>query len=71
MMLSPRLIQLFTILLREEGIVSVKKLAEDVRVSKRTVQRELDNTEGFFAEIWLKPKYKGRYRYLDGGREKQ
>ena len=52
-MLSPRLIQLFTILLREEGIVSVKKLAEDVRVSKRTVQRELDNTEGFLRKYGL------------------
>lgn len=53
MMLSQRLIQLFTILLKEDRVVSVKKLADDVKVSKRTVQRELDHTEGFLRKYGL------------------
>lgn len=53
MLLSQRLIQLFTILLKEDKVVSVKKLADDVKVSKRTVQRELDNTEGFLRKYGL------------------
>lgn len=54
MVLSPRLIQLFTILLKEDKVVSVQKLAEIVQVSKRTVQRELDNTEGFLRKYGLR-----------------
>lgn len=53
MILSQRLIQIFTILLNEEKVVSVKKLADDVKVSKRTVQRELDNTQGFLSKYGL------------------
>lgn len=53
MILSQRLIQIFTILLNEDKVVSVKKLADDVKVSKRTVQRELDNTQGFLKKYGL------------------
>lgn len=67
MMLSPRLIQLFTILLKEDKVVSVKKLAEDVKVSKRTVQRELDNTEGFLKKYGLRLNTKaGTGIWLEG-----
>ncbi|SHO51805.1 BglG family transcription antiterminator [Anaerocolumna xylanovorans] len=69
MMLSPRLIQLFTILLKEDKVVPVKKLAEDVKVSKRTVQRELDNTEGFLKKYGLRLNTKaGTGIWLEGER---
>lgn len=68
-MLSPRLIQLFTILLKEDKVVSVKKLADDVKVSKRTVQRELDNTEGFLKKYGLRLNTKaGTGIWLEGER---
>lgn len=53
MILSQRLIQIFTILLNEDKVVSVKKLADDIKVSKRTVQRELDNTQTFLRKYGL------------------
>lgn len=40
---TPRLKQILQVLLREENPVSVKYLAEQVGVSKRTVQRELES----------------------------
>ena len=42
MIFTPRLRQILMILLKEEQIISVKKLAEEIKVSKRTVQRELE-----------------------------
>jgi mannitol operon transcriptional antiterminator len=39
---TPRLRQILLILLKEEQIISVKKLADEIKVSKRTVQRELE-----------------------------
>jgi mannitol operon transcriptional antiterminator len=39
---SPRLRQILLILLQEDQIISVKKLADEIKVSKRTVQRELE-----------------------------
>lgn len=39
---SPRLRQILIILLQENQIISVKKLADEIKVSKRTVQRELE-----------------------------
>ncbi len=39
---SPRLRQILLIMLQENQIISVKKLAEDIKVSKRTVQREFE-----------------------------
>jgi mannitol operon transcriptional antiterminator len=39
---SPRLRQILLILLQENQIISVKKLADEIKVSKRTVQRELE-----------------------------
>ena len=42
MIFTPRLRQILMILLKEEVIISVKKLADEIKVSKRTVQRELE-----------------------------
>ena len=42
MIFTPRLRQILLILLQEEQIISVKKLADEIKVSKRTVQRELE-----------------------------
>lgn len=39
---SPRLRQILILLLEEDKVVSVKKLADEIKVSKRTVQRELE-----------------------------
>ncbi|MBP1754099.1 MAG: transcriptional antiterminator, BglG [Firmicutes bacterium] len=39
---TPRLRQILLILLKEDQIISVKKLADEIKVSKRTVQRELE-----------------------------
>ncbi len=39
---TPRLRQILLILLQENQILSVKKLADELKVSKRTVQRELE-----------------------------
>ncbi len=42
MIFTPRLRQILLILLQEDQIISVKKLADEIKVSKRTVQRELE-----------------------------
>jgi len=42
MEMTPRMKQIFQVLLRESAAVSVKYLAEQIGVSKRTVQRELE-----------------------------
>lgn len=39
---TPRMQQIVLLLLKQEGPVSIKDLAEQVRISKRTVQRELE-----------------------------
>ncbi len=39
---TPRLRQILLILLQENQIISVRKLADEIKVSKRTVQRELE-----------------------------
>ena len=40
MMITPRMKQIFRVLFKESAPVSVRYLAEQVGVSKRTVQRE-------------------------------
>ncbi|NLZ83602.1 MAG: PRD domain-containing protein, partial [Clostridiales bacterium] len=42
---SPRLRQILLIMLKEDAIISVKNLADEIKVSKRTVQRELEYTD--------------------------
>ena len=53
MNLSPRLRQILIILLQEEQILSVQKLADEIKVSKRTVQRELENVDDTLKEFGL------------------
>ncbi len=43
---TPRMKQILRILLKEQGAVSVKCIAEQIGVSKRTVQRELEYISG-------------------------
>ena len=40
--MTPRMKQIFRVLLKEEGAISVKELASRIAVSKRTVQREME-----------------------------
>ena len=40
--MTPRMRQILLVLLREDGPISVKTLAEQIGVSKRTAQRELE-----------------------------
>lgn len=50
MEVTPRMKQIFQVLLRESSAISVQYLAEQIGVSKRTAQRELE-----YAETSLKP----------------
>ena len=43
--MTPRMRQILLVLLREDGPISVKTLAEQIGVSKRTAQRELEYSE--------------------------
>ncbi len=54
MEITPRLKQIFQILLRESAAVSVKYLAEQIGVSRRTVQRELEFVDGSLKDYDLK-----------------
>lgn len=47
---TPRMKQILQVLLREKEAISVKTLAEQVGVSKRTIQRELESID-----YYLKP----------------
>lgn len=67
---SPRLRQILILLLQEDNIVSVKKLAEEIKVSKRTVQRELEYIDTSLKKFGLALQTKtGAGIWLDG--EKQ
>jgi len=45
MELTPRMKQIIQVLLKEPDAVSVKNLAEQIGVSRRTVQRELESIQ--------------------------
>ena len=45
MEMTPRMKQIFEVLLQESSAVSVKYLAEQIGVSRRTVQRELESID--------------------------
>lgn len=53
MSFSPRLRQILLIMLREDEVKSVKKLAEEIQVSKRTVQRELEFTNSSLSKYGI------------------
>lgn len=73
---TPRMKQIFQVLLREEEAIPVKTLAEKVGVSKRTVQRELEYIESalkayeirFMSKtgvgVWLEGSAKEKNRLL-------
>ncbi|MGN1192888.1 MAG: helix-turn-helix domain-containing protein, partial [Dorea sp.] len=42
---TPRMKQILQVLLREKEAISVQTLAEQVGVSKRTIQRELESID--------------------------
>lgn len=74
---SPRLRQILILLLQEDKVVSVKKLADEIKVSKRTVQRELEYTDSSLkaygltlqtktgAGIWLDGEKKNKEKLLE------
>lgn len=69
---TPRIKQILGILLKENGTISVKNLAEKVGVSKRTVQRELEylNTDLKPYAVRLMSKT-GVGIWLEGGEEEK
>ncbi|HHX12306.1 MAG TPA: PRD domain-containing protein, partial [Clostridiales bacterium] len=48
---SPRLRQILLIMLKEDQIIAVKSLADQIKVSKRTVQRELEYTASSLSDF--------------------
>ena len=72
--LTPRMKQILTIMLRQDNVLSVKTLADEIGVSKRTIQREieylghsLDMYEIDFCSragigIWLEGSEEGKHR---------
>lgn len=69
---TPRTKQILTVLLQENGSISVKNLAEKVGISKRTVQRELEymNSDLKPFELCLMSKT-GVGIWLEGSEEKK
>ncbi|NLK27030.1 MAG: transcription antiterminator [Clostridiales bacterium] len=73
---SPRLRQILLILLQEDRIISVQKLADEIKVSKRTVQRELEDVDASLSKyhvslqtktgtgIWLSGKPENKRNLL-------
>ncbi|ROR30435.1 mannitol operon transcriptional antiterminator [Mobilisporobacter senegalensis] len=67
---SPRLRQVLLILLQEEQVIPVKKLADEIKVSKRTVQRELEYTDSSLKKYGVSLQTKtGIGIWLDGSEE--
>ncbi len=54
MEITSRMKQILQVLLRESAAVSVKYLAEQIGVSRRTVQRELESVDGALKDYHLK-----------------
>ncbi len=77
MYFTPRLKQILLILLRRENSISVQSLADEIGVSKRTVQRELNHIEGSLKDfdisfmsktgvgIWLEGTEQEKQRLLE------
>lgn len=70
MLLSPRLRQILLIMLKEDQIISVQKLADEIKVSKRTVQRELEDVDASLRKYGLSLQSKtGIGIWLEGKKE--
>jgi len=64
---SPRLRQILLIMLKEDTIISVKNLADKIKVSKRTVQRELEYTDSYLSDFAVRVQSKtGMGIWLEG-----
>lgn len=64
---SPRLRQILLIMLQEDQIISVQKLADEIKVSKRTVQREIEYIDSSLKKYKLSLQTKtGIGIWLDG-----
>ncbi len=70
--MTPRMRQILNVLLKEQDAISVKHLAEQIGVSKRTVQRELEyisgSLKGYDICFWSKTGVGIR---LDGSKEEK
>lgn len=67
---SPRLCQIISIMLKENGPISVQVLAKRINVSKRTVQRELEYIDSVLRKYRVKLYSKtGRGIWMEGSKE--
>ena len=66
---TPRMQQILQRLLSEEDFVSEQALADDLGISKRTVQRELDGTAGALASYGLQLQRKKKAGLNSSGRQ--
>lgn len=70
MNISPRQKQILLILLKKEEVLSIHNLAEQIHVSKRTVQREMEGLGSELSSCGLKLKSKtGKGVWLEGSQE--
>lgn len=70
MVFSPRLRQIITILLKEEKSMSIQVLAKHIKVSKRTVQRELEYMDVVLKRFGVNLQSKtGQGIWLEGTKE--
>lgn len=70
MNISPRQKQILLILLNKEDVLSINNLAEQIHVSKRTVQREMEGLGNALSPYKLQLKSKtGRGVWLEGSQE--
>lgn len=77
MELTPKAIKILQILLQTEEKMTAQELADELKVSKRTVQREMDTVDGFLkgtgvnlltkmgTGIWLEGEKENRQKLLD------
>ena len=71
-MFTPRLQQILLILLETEETTSIKRLAEQIGVSKRTIQRELEYMDGALRPYSIVFQSKtGTGVWLDGAKEEK
>ena len=68
---TPRMQQILQRLLSETDFVSEQTLADDLGISKRTVQRELDGTTGALASYGLQLQRKKKAGLMLIGPEKE
>lgn len=71
MNVTPRLKRILTVMLEQDRVMAVKELAEEVGVSKRTVQREMEGISYFSGyEVTLESKT-GKGVWIEGTPEEK